>query len=290
MRLKTLPLAISGALAGNIIALFETNSIQPLVFSLSITTAVLLQILSNFANDYGDFTNGADQSERTDRLLTTGQITVQQMKFAVYFTGFLALFFGILLLLIGLKTINSSFYILLTLGLLGILAAYFYTSGKRPYGYIGLGDLSVFLFFGIFSVIGSFYLQTQHIESNIWYLAIACGLLSVGVLNINNIRDIESDKTSGKYTIPVKIGKKRALMYHFTLLILSFVSLIFYVSPIINFQIILVLMIILVLLMFHYYKLTKCENRIQYNQQLKQLSLSTLFIIILFCSSLFYLS
>jgi 1,4-dihydroxy-2-naphthoate octaprenyltransferase len=290
MRLKTLPLAISGALTGNIIALFETNSIQPLVFSLSITTAVLLQILSNFANDYGDFTNGADQSERTDRLLTTGQITVQQMKFAVYFTGFLALLFGILLLLIGLKTINSSFYILLTLGLLGILAAYFYTSGKRPYGYIGLGDLSVFLFFGIFSVIGSFYLQTQHIESNIWYLAIACGLLSVGVLNINNIRDIESDKTSGKYTIPVKIGKKRALMYHFTLLILSFVSLIFYVSPIINFQIILVLMIILVLLMFHYNKLTKCENRIQYNQQLKQLSLSTLFIIILFCSSLFYLS
>jgi 1,4-dihydroxy-2-naphthoate polyprenyltransferase len=290
MRLKTLPLAISGAIAGNILAYYETGILNFWIFTLCITTAVLLQILSNFANDYGDFTNGVDTIERSDRLLTSGKISLQQMKFAVYLAAGFSLISGLTLLFISIQIIDASFFVLLSLGILGILAAYFYTSGKKPYGYIGLGDLSVFIFFGVFSVIGSYYLQTKSINSPIWFIAIAMGLLSVGVLNINNIRDIQSDQEKGKKTIPVQIGKTWAIRYHFLLLIQSVIMLIFYAFKIVNWGFVIQIFIILVLLMHHFNKLTKCENRMQFNQQLKQLSLSTLFIIILYCTSLFYFS
>lgn len=288
MRLKTLPLAIAGALAGNTIAYIETGLLNILILSLCLTTAILLQILSNFANDYGDFTNGADTIERTDRLLTTGQITVKQMKFAVYLTAVFSLISGVILLMLGIQTINMSFFILLSLGLLGILAAYFYTSGKRPYGYIGLGDLSVFIFFGIFSVIGSYFLQTQTIGSSVWFIAIAIGLLSVGVLNINNIRDIETDQEKGKITIPVMIGKTWALRYHFILLFQSVVMFGFYGMNINHWTFYIILILISILLISHFIQLKKCTNRQQFNQQLKKLSLSTLLIVIIYSFSISY--
>lgn len=279
MRLKTLPLALSGALIGNFIALSENNSsFNYLVFSLCITTAVLIQILSNFANDYGDFTNGADTDERTDRLLTTGDISLKQMKFSVYFVGALTLLFGILLLFFAFGVYSASFWAMLALGVAGILSAYFYTAGKKPYGYYGLGDLFVFVFFGLVSVLGAYFLQTQTINWGISALAVAIGLLSVGVLNVNNIRDINSDKMKGKNTLPVKMGKNNALIYHFAVLfssVLLIAAFYFYANQAVPYSRILMF---LTLLGFHFVFVKKAETRMDYNKQLKYLSLSTLFI------------
>jgi len=278
MRLKTLPLALSGALIGNFIALAENkNGFNYLVFSLCITTAVLIQILSNFANDYGDFTNGADTDERTDRLLTTGDISLKQMKFAVYLVGALTLIFGILLLFFAFGIYSVSFWLMLALGVAGIFSAYFYTAGKKPYGYYGLGDLFVFVFFGLVSVLGAYFLQTQTINLGIVALAVAIGLLSVGVLNVNNIRDINSDKMKGKNTLPVKMGKSNALIYHFAILFLSILLIMafyFYENQAVPY---LRILMFLALLGIHFVFIKKAATRMDYNKQLKYLSLSTLF-------------
>ncbi|MBL7836395.1 MAG: 1,4-dihydroxy-2-naphthoate octaprenyltransferase, partial [Bacteroidetes bacterium] len=201
-----MPLAIAGTITGNLLAYSESKHLNMSVFLFSVLTAVLLQILSNFANDYGDYKNGADTAERTDRVMASGLLSEQHMKNALIVLILATLTTGILLLYFGIRELNTSFFVLLILGIAGILAAYFYTAGKNPYGYIGLGDVSVFLFFGLLAVVGTFYLQTQSVASHIWWVGAAIGLLSVGVLNVNNIRDIESDKSKNKITIPVILG------------------------------------------------------------------------------------
>lgn len=282
-----MPLAIAGTVTGNLLAYSETRSLNVLVFILSILTAVFLQILSNYANDYGDFKNGADNEERTDRVMASGKMSEKSMKKAIFILIALSLISGISLLYQGIFHISSSFWLLLGIGILSILAAYYYTAGKNPYGYIGLGDISVFLFFGFIAVVGTFYLQTHTINSHIWWVGAAIGLLSVGVLNVNNIRDIESDKAKGKITIPVRLGYKKALFYHLALLFSAVFLLTIYSIFSIKLGIILVsnYLIFSMLIYLHYEALKRCHTRMDYNKQLKFLSLLILGMMLYFSLS-----
>ena len=169
-RLRTLPLALAGTVSGNLLAYLNNNSGDNISFILCVLTAVFLQILSNYANDYGDFKNGADTDERTDRMLASGKITISSMRFMIVILIIICLLLGISLLVYSIDTFNTSFYVLLSLGIAGIMAAYFYTAGKKPYGYNGFGDLSVFVFFGLFSVFGTKYHKTQNLYVKAFFL------------------------------------------------------------------------------------------------------------------------
>ncbi len=286
-RLRTLPLAIAGAITGNLMALAETGHSDKTTFLLSVLTAVFLQILSNYANDYGDFKNGADTNERKDRMMASGLISEKKMKNAIRFLIAIVLFLGISLLSHSLTAFSFQFNVLFILGIAGILAAYFYTAGNRPYGYIGLGDLAVFIFFGILAVVGTYYLQTRTLHTYAWWVAAAVGLFSVGVLNVNNIRDIKTDAQKNKNTIPVLLGYKKAIFYQALLLVNAVAFLVNYTYLNYHHPLQLAFLILSPLLIKHFYNLRKAKNhgRPAYNQQLKYLSLLTLVICLLFCFS-----
>ncbi|MGB0431936.1 MAG: 1,4-dihydroxy-2-naphthoate octaprenyltransferase, partial [Bacteroidia bacterium] len=191
-RPRTLPLALAGLALGNLLA-FENNKFSILICVLSILTATFLQILSNFANDYGDFVNGADNDARIGpaRAVQSGAISTKTMKTAIITTALLSLITGILLLWVSSKNVNLVWLlIMLASGLLAIAAAYKYTASKNPYGYKGYGDIAVFIFFGLLAVMGIYFLQTNSLNLTMLLPASAFGLLSTGVLNLNNMRDI----------------------------------------------------------------------------------------------------
>jgi len=218
-RLRTLPLGVMSIGMGSLLA-YADNQFSLLICILTLLTTILLQILSNVANDYGDSINGADNEFRKgpERQTQTHAISPKSMKRAMYILGVLAIFCGILLLFIS----NIPIRILLgflILGLVCVAAAIRYTAGDNPYGYAGLGDLSVLVFFGWVGVLGSYYLQTQGFQWAYVLPATTCGLFMVGVLNINNIRDIYSDQIAGKYSIPVRLGREKAVLYHWALLL-----------------------------------------------------------------------
>lgn len=214
---------------GSLIA-FKNAEFRWNVFALAALTTTLLQVLSNLANDYGDSIHGADNENRKGplRAVQSGAISAASMKKAMVLFSILSLLSGLWLLASALNDI-ALFLGFLGVGLLAILAAITYTSGNKPYGYAGLGDLSVFLFFGWIGVMGTYYLHALTFDVSLWLPASAVGLLSTAVLNINNIRDIESDKTAGKKSIPVRIGKQSAAAYHWTLLGLALVLLLVFV-------------------------------------------------------------
>src|SRR5690349_5647391 len=214
------------------------NAFRIDIFLLCIVTTIFLQVLSNLANDYGDSVHGADSAERKgpSRAVQSGAISAQQMKTAVVIFVLLCLVSGISLLLVSFGLDWNAILFFFGLGILSILAAIAYTVGKKPYGYIGLGDLSVLIFFGLVGVLGSQYLFTQQFIGVDILPALSCGFFSIGVLNLNNIRDIESDLKAGKYSIPVRIGRDKAIIYHWFLLIggllsASIYSLLTYHSP-----------------------------------------------------------
>ncbi len=222
-RLKTLPLALASPLMGSFLAWSE-GSFQWVVFVFATTTTLLLQILSNLANDYGDFKSGADNDQRIGprRLVQSGKITPSQMKVGIGINVVLALISGLLLIWYGAPGKDAGIMVLFVLlGIAAIIAAIKYTVGKNPYGYRGLGDISVFLFFGLIGVLGTHFLHTG--EFNIWHAlpAGAIGLLSAGVLNLNNLRDYESDKRANKRTLVVWMGHQKAKYYHLALIIAS---------------------------------------------------------------------
>ncbi len=190
------------------------------VLVLASLTTVLLQVLSNLANDYGDSVHGADNADRKGpiRAVQSGVISPSEMKRAMIICGFLSLICGLWLLYAAFDDLLA-FLGFLALGLLAIFAAINYTSGKNPYGYMGLGDLSVFLFFGLSGVLGTYFLHSG--EFDLWVLLPACalGFFSMSVLNINNIRDIESDRVAGKKSIPVRIGRTAAVHYNWALIL-----------------------------------------------------------------------
>lgn len=226
-RLRTLFLSLSCIWAG-ILCISTEQEINPIISWLTLLTALFLQILSNLANDYGDSVHGADSDARKgpQRMVQAGFISAKNMKLAMVLASALSLLSGIGLLYFAMPIIGTAATAaLFAVGILSILAAIAYTNGKRPYGYAGLGDISVFIFFGFVAVMGTQYLQTASASLNAIYLSVAYGCLSVGVLNLNNMRDIESDQTAGKKSIPVRIGLSHAQTYHSLLLAISFFGL-----------------------------------------------------------------
>lgn len=225
-RLRTLPLAVSSIIVGSALA-YRFAVLEPtacgfkwIVLVLSLLTAILLQILSNLANDLGDHQHGTDNQDRVgpQRAVQSGAITPAQMKRAMIICGLMAFLSGCALITAALGlTLQTLLFLLL--GLAAIGAAVKYTFGKNPYGYAGLGDISVFLFFGIVGVCGTFFLHAQTLDKLVVLPSVGIGLLSVGVLNVNNMRDIQNDAASGKRTLVVRMGSANARIYHTALLL-----------------------------------------------------------------------
>ncbi len=223
LRLRTLPLACASIITGSALAWWQGQFNLP-VAALALLTTALLQILSNLANDYGDAVKGTDTPERIGPLrgMQKGIITQKQMRFALVLTVTLTLISGVCLVVTSCQSLSDMLGFT-ALGALAIVAAIAYTVGKKPYGYLGLGDISVLIFFGWLGVLGSYYLQVHHLELVLLLPATACGLLAVAVLNVNNMRDIESDQRNGKFTLAVRLGARSARYYHALLLLGSLV-------------------------------------------------------------------
>lgn len=218
-RLRTLPLALACIGMGGFLAA-AAGKFNPVLFGLCCLTTIFLQVLSNLANDYGDSMHGADHEGRKGptRAVQSGIISASQMRNAVILFAVLSLGCGLLLLWVSFGTHWDKLILFLGLGMLSIVAAIGYTVGKKPYGYLGLGDVSVLIFFGFVGVLGSYYLFTHTLTPKEILPALSCGFFSIAVLNINNIRDIDSDRQAGKFSIPVRIGKANAVRYHWFLL------------------------------------------------------------------------
>ena len=215
-RLKTLPLALSNTLMGSALAA-AAGVFSWWIVGLAALTTILLQILSNMANDYGDFVNGKDNAERIGptRMVQSGKISPRSMLRGILVIGLLAAISGVALIILG--TAGIDIVNLLIFGILGIaaiVAAMKYTVGKNPYGYRGWGDVFVFIFFGLVGVMGTYFLHVQSLRWDLLLPASAMGLLSTSVLNMNNMRDYEADKNAGKNTIVVMLGTKNAAVYH----------------------------------------------------------------------------
>ncbi len=282
-RPRTLPLALSSIALGSLLAGSSGHFSMP-VFLLAVLTTIFLQILSNLANDYGDSIHGADHAGRTGpaRAVQTGEITSSSMLNAVIAFALFSLFSGLTLLYIAFPGAVVPIVLFTLLGLACIVAAVTYTAGKKPYGYAGLGDISVFVFFGLVGVCGTYYLHAHSLPLLILLPAAAVGLLSVGVLNVNNIRDIESDKLAGKRSIPVRIGPFPARIYHLCLLAGSIACALIYVF--LNYRdprqfmflIITPLFVLNGLLVFRRHEPARLDPL------LKQLALSTLLFVLVF--------
>jgi 1,4-dihydroxy-2-naphthoate octaprenyltransferase len=221
-RLRTLPLALSCIAMGSFLAASH-HRFQWAVLILAIITTIFLQILSNLANDYGDSKHGADHAARQGpkRTVQAGLISAEHMKTAMTIFTMLSFISGLALLWVALGNNLTLFLTFLGLGIAAIIAAITYTAGSRPYGYAGLGDISVLVFFGWVGVMGCYFLHTKSFDWLLLLPATSCGVFATAVLNVNNIRDIESDKQAGKFSIPVRIGRKKAVLYHFTLLVIG---------------------------------------------------------------------
>lgn len=276
-RLNTLPLSLSTICLGALLAIKYKAFDWP-VFLLAIWTTLLLQILSNLANDYGDTASGVDNSERRGpiRSLQKGIISMEEMKAAIIICAILALLSGLLLIYLAFR--GSDFlkaFILALFGLLSIGAALKYTLGKNPYGYSGFGDLMVFIFFGLVGVLGSFFLFTHSLGHNEWLPAVSIGLFSAGVLNLNNLRDYDNDRQHDKNTIVVKIGLNMAKRYHVLLIIMAWIVALIYSSlePFRPWHYL--YLFLLPLFLMHLKRVVKQKDPTKLNPELKYLSLCT---------------
>lgn len=224
-RVRTLPLSLSGIILGGMLAKWK-GDFDGIIFGLSCLTTILFQVLSNFANDYGDGIKGTDNEHRVGprRAIQSGAITQKAMRRGIIITTLLSLISAIALLMHAfIPGYWKEFFIFIGLGILCILAALFYTMGKKPYGYMGLGDIFVFIFFGLVAVLGSEFLYTKTFTWDSLLPASAVGLFSVAVLNLNNMRDIDSDRMSNKKTLALRIGFQNAKYYQLILMNLPFI-------------------------------------------------------------------
>lgn len=225
-RLRTLPLSLSGIIMGSFIARWrisqEGGNWDWRIFALALLVTLLYQILSNFANDYGDGIKGSDHNrigEAESRAVASGKITANQMRNAVILLSVLSFVATVALLYVAFyPDYSKEFWIFIGLGIACILAAIGYTVGKKPYGYMGLGDIFVFIFFGLVSVCGSYFLFTKTFDYDVLIPASAIGMLSMAVLNLNNMRDIVNDELSGKKTLALRLGFRKAMVYEIILL------------------------------------------------------------------------
>jgi 1,4-dihydroxy-2-naphthoate octaprenyltransferase len=293
-RLRTLPLSISGIIIGSYLGnqfvnnLSETN-IQPsiwgsAIFWLAILTTIGFQVLSNFANDYGDGIKGSDKNRVGEsRMVSSGAITPKQMKMAMIYTTIITLIIALLLIYVAFGSKNFELSVLfLGLGIASIAAAIKYTVGNSAYGYSGFGDLFVFLFFGLLSVVGSYFLFTNQLNFKIFFPAISTGLLSTAVLNLNNLRDREEDKKNNKNTLVVKLGLSKAKIYHFFLVFLALITALIYVF--LDFTSIyeLVFLVAFIPLIKNIIIVSKNKIPAELDGELKKVALSTFLFAILF--------
>ena len=229
-RLHTLPLALSSIITGSFLALADGKYRWDVIF-LAMLTTVLLQILSNLANDYGDAIKGTDNENRVgpQRAVQSGAISMEKMKNAIIVFAVLSLISGLLLLYLALGEHWLTALLFFALGLAAIAAAIKYTVGDHAYGYRGLGDLFVFIFFGLVAVFGTYYLNTLSLNFELLLPASAMGFLSSGVLNLNNMRDMDNDRASGKHTLAAALGYRQSRIYHALLIGLAFLFAFLYV-------------------------------------------------------------
>ena len=285
-RLRTLPLAFSSIITGSSLAYVDNReNFNWLVFALCLITTLLLQILSNLANDYGDSEKGTDNDERIGpkRAVQQGLLSFAEIKTGIVVTVVLCLIFGSALVNEATKGLNLNYSIFFfLLGLAAIAAAIKYTVGKGAYGYMGLGDVFVLLFFGIVGVGGSYYLMAHQIHYSVLLPAFSIGAFASGVLNLNNLRDRESDAKAGKNSLVVKIGTANAKKYHTGLIILGFVAAIAFV--VLNFTSSMQLLFIITVPLFrrHLVAVRAIEDPKEFDPLLKQLAIGTFIFSILF--------
>jgi len=277
-RLRTLPLALSNIFLGSFLAAAD-GGFSLKIFILAILTTLFLQILSNLANDLGDSISGADNEERVgpERAVQSGIISKKEMTRMVIVFVLLSLVSGMWLLWEGLQLLNyTESMIMLGIGILAIGAAINYTVGKNPYGYSGFGDLFVFLFFGLIGVLGTYFLHTGNLHWSLLLPAVSVGFLSVGVLNLNNLRDVANDSKTGKKTLVVKIGSANAKIYH--LFLLSTTMILACVYTFMNWETVFQLLFLLSfpLLLRNILVVFKNTNTRELDPELKRLALSTL--------------
>ncbi|MDC0955534.1 1,4-dihydroxy-2-naphthoate octaprenyltransferase [bacterium] len=276
-RLRTLPLSISGIILGSALA-YSNQYFNNTIFVFALLTTISLQILSNLANDYGDGVKGTDNNNRIgpERAIQSGLISSIQMKYAII-TNVLILIVLITTLLYFSFGTNEYLNLLtfFTLGIISIYSAIKYTVGNKAYGYYALGDLFVLLFFGFLSVMGSYYLYAKNLEISIILPSFSIGLLSVAVINLNNMRDLVSDKLSNKITVAGKLGFANSKKYHFLILISSIVFsllfiLFFYYKPLS-----LIVIISYIPIVLHLKKVYTITKPVEYNDELKKVAIST---------------
>ena len=283
-RVRTLPLSVSGIIVGSSVAAAQ-DQFYWIIFALALATTLGLQILSNFANDYGDFIKGTDNEERVgpQRTLQSGMITKDEMFWGMIGTGVITFLFAIALIFVAFGGKNTFYGIFfLILGIAAIAAAVKYTVGESAYGYRGLGDIFVFLFFGIVGVYGCYFLHTLDFDWRVLLPAFTIGFLSAGVLNLNNMRDRRTDERAGKNTLVVKIGAKKAKNYHYVLIISAiFCLLLFSAFTFRGIDDLLYLPAFLPLL-FHLNRVLENKNPESLDPELKRLAITTFFIALLF--------
>ncbi|GHB60796.1 1,4-dihydroxy-2-naphthoate polyprenyltransferase [Persicitalea jodogahamensis] len=287
-RPRTLPLALSCILMGCFLA-YSDGEFNGWIAGLSILTTILLQVLSNFANDYGDAVSGKDSDLREGprRAVHGGQITARAMQRAIILFSALSLIAGIALLYVALQNASTEvFWVFLGIGLACIAAAITYTAGKRPYGYVGLGDLSVLIFFGWVGVLGTYYLHTLSWNWDLLLPATSCGLFAVAVLNINNIRDIESDRATGKNSIPVRLGRERAVKYHWLILLTGMACVTVYTFTEYSHYSQWLYVLSFPLFIWNGLAVSRLKKAAQLDPYLKQMALSTLLFVVLFGAGL----
>ena len=289
-RLRTLPLALSSICMAGFLA-YQHQAYNGYVFVTCIVTTLFLQILSNLANDYGDFMNGADGEHRVgpQRAVQSGVIRISEMRIAIALFSLLSFIAGIYLL----YQVRSllSWHVLvgfLSVGILAIVAALTYTAGKKPYGYAGLGDISVFLFFGFVAVGGTYFLQVGILTSDVLLPAFSCGLLSTAVLNVNNLRDIDADALAGKKSIPVRIGPIWGRYYHVILIASAWVCATIYVYVHYTSPFNLLYLCLLPLFIRHIYMVFKTKEPRLLDPFLKQLALNTLVFVLTYGIGIVY--
>ncbi len=283
-RLRTLPLSLSGILVGTAMAIKE-NLFETSIFVLALLTTVGFQVLSNFANDYGDGVKGTDNEDRVgpQRALQSGLLTEKDLKKGIIITIVITLILAMALIFVAFGSQNFGYSILFfLLGIASIVAAIKYTVGVTAYGYRAMGDVFVFLFFGLLSVLGSYFLYTKNLSFINVLPAITIGLLSTAVLNLNNMRDRLSDVKVNKITVPVLLGEKKAKKYHAILLLGAYIAafLFFYISRYAWWQF--APLIAFIPLLKHYTVIKLHKNPALLDPELKKVALSTFFFALLF--------
>lgn len=281
-RLRTLPLSLSGIIVGNGLA-YGNDRFSLVILVLSLATTIAFQVLSNFANDYGDGVKGTDNESRIGpaRVLQQGLLTRAQLKKGIQICAVVSLVFAFALIYVAFGTSDLQYsLIFVLLGIASVVAAIKYTVGTNAYGYKALGDLFVFLFFGGVSVLGSYFLQVHEFQIELILPATAMGLLSVGVLNLNNMRDLHTDKEVNKITMAVLLGASLSKAYHTFLLIGAVLTAVFYVKM--DIQPAYLFMIAVLPMMIHLRRVLGYTDPQEFDPELKRLALCTFLFAILF--------